>query len=78
MQHHQYKGRTSGHALFLLACFLRAAKDGRKIQPACITSLNKCMQARITCTHSFYLGIDDFEYYGKPVTPLTEELNVGI
>ena len=25
-----------------------------------MTSLDECMPARITCTNSFYLGIDDF------------------
>ena len=34
-----------------------------------MTSLDKCMQARITHAHSFYLGIDDFEVYLVAIMP---------
>ena len=64
-----YQGRLSGHAFFLLACIhpVTSCRAGWIFHPS--TSLGSfgssklaalCMQARITCTHSFYLGIDDF------------------
>ena len=68
-QSHLYQGRMSGRTLFLLACMVWLAQscqscpmtqmDEKSSRP-CMTSLDECMQARITHAHLFYLGIDDF------------------
>ena len=70
-QSHLYQGRMSGCAFFLLACIhpVMSCRAGWIFHPS--MSLGSfgsskpaalCMQATITCAHSFYLGIDDFDW----------------
>ena len=67
-QSHQYQGRTSGRMLFLLACIhpVMSCRAGWIFHPSTSSGsfgsskqATPCMQARIMCIQSFYLGIDD-------------------
>ena len=61
-QSHLYQGRTSGHALFLLACIhpVTSCRAGLSFHPSMSSGSSKqaipCIRARIMLTHSFYLG----------------------
>ena len=70
-QSHLYQGRTSGCALFLLACIhpVMSCRAGWIFHPS--MSLGSfgsskqaapCMRARIMCANLFYLVIDDFAW----------------
>ena len=69
VQSHICQCRTSGRALFLLACIhpVMSCRAGWIFHPSTSSGsfgsskqAAPCMQARVTCAQSFCLGIDDF------------------